>query len=107
MLYRNEGELIQAGDRAPGGPNLVLAPTSTQDILHGLGKYNKDGDGLVDLYLVLPENTVHLMRVQGECAWCARRYTQGHVWIQRAYDVDATQARKASPSVIIISPDTY
>jgi hypothetical protein len=94
--YGNEDEPIQAGDRAPDAPNLVLvpvtedgaptattffdlptpfshtvlvfelpesppaeppSPASTQNILHALGKYNKDGHRLVDSYLVLPENT--------------------------------------------------
>jgi hypothetical protein len=94
--YGNEDEPIQAGDRAPDAPNLVLvpvaegavpttttlsdlltpfahtarvfelpesppaepsSPTSTQDILRALGKYNKDGHRLVDSYLVLPGNT--------------------------------------------------
>ncbi|KAF9513726.1 hypothetical protein BS47DRAFT_1362271 [Hydnum rufescens UP504] len=88
IICRNEDELIQAGDRALDGPNFVLVPASAQDILHALRKYNKDGDRLLDL-----ESESVLVD------------TQGHV--RRAYDVDATQARKALPSVIIIRPDTY
>ncbi|KAF9503808.1 hypothetical protein BS47DRAFT_1355829 [Hydnum rufescens UP504] len=34
----------------------LVNSTSTRDILHALGKYKKDGDHLVDLYLVLPQN---------------------------------------------------
>jgi len=81
------------------------SPTSTQDILHALGKYNKDGHRLVDSYLVLPENTADVG--SGRVVGGMNRVvvdTQGHA--QRAY-VATTQARNALPSVVIIPPDTY
>ncbi|KAF9513704.1 hypothetical protein BS47DRAFT_1362259 [Hydnum rufescens UP504] len=40
-----------------GPPAEPPSPASTQDVLHALGKYNKDGHRLVDSHLVLPENT--------------------------------------------------
>ncbi|KAF9513745.1 hypothetical protein BS47DRAFT_1485535 [Hydnum rufescens UP504] len=128
--YGNEDEPIQAGDRAPDAPNLVLvpvtegaAPTTTTlfDLLTPFAhttlpyfnpgyiacarKYNKDGHRLVDSYLVLPENTADVG--SGRVVGGMNRVvvdTQGHA--QRAY-VAATQARNALPSVIIICPDTY
>jgi len=144
--YGENGEPIQAGDRAPDAPNLVpitagggAEPTtlfdlltpfahitlvfelqqspptdtgppspapSSKDILDALGKYNKDGHRLIDSYLVLPENTPDAG--SGSVLGGVNQVlvdTQGHA--RRAYDVDASQGRKALPSVVIIRPDTY
>jgi hypothetical protein len=82
------------------------SPTSTQDMLPALGKYNKDGHRLVDSYLVLPENTPDAG--SGRVVGGMNRVlidTQGHA--RRAYDVAATEARNALPSVVIIRPHTY
>jgi len=83
------------------------SPASTsKDILDVLGKYNKDGHRLIDTYLVLPEHTpdAGLGSVVGGVNQVLVD-TQGHA--RRAYDVDASQDRKALPSVVIIRPDTY
>ncbi|KAF9503639.1 hypothetical protein BS47DRAFT_1386416 [Hydnum rufescens UP504] len=118
MWYGNGDERIQAGDRALDAPNLVLVPAAAEptttarlldlltgfahtalDILCALGKYNKDGDCLVDSYLVLPENALDAR--SGEWLGMNRVFvdTQGHA--RKAYDVDTSQTRKALLLVVV------
>jgi len=92
--------------QSPAGTEPPSPASTTKDILAALGKYNKDGHRLVDSYLILPENTPDAGServVEGVNQVLVD--THGHA--RRAYDVDATQALKALPSVIIIRPDTY
>ncbi|KAF9505745.1 hypothetical protein BS47DRAFT_1400122 [Hydnum rufescens UP504] len=99
------------GIRAPAKPPPTdteppSSASTSKNILDALGKYNKDGHRLVDSYLVLPENTSDAS--SGRVLGGVNRVlvdTQGHA--RTAYDVDASQARKTLPSVVIIRPDTY
>ncbi|KAF9505746.1 hypothetical protein BS47DRAFT_1334240 [Hydnum rufescens UP504] len=130
--YGKDDEFIQAGDRAPDAPNLVpitaegrTKPTTLFDLLtpftHTALVFELPQSPPTDTEPPSPASTRDILDALGntirmDIASSIRTLvlaglnqvlvdTQGHA--RRAYDVDASQARKALPSVVIIRPDTY